>query len=73
MGNAIYVESIEPIGVACLQRTEYNNCIEKGIKMNHEIKDHTDRDLLAKILSPYTTPEQKREALIERNRRSRYG
>tara|TARA_R110000765_G_scaffold426490_1_gene542315 strand:- start:996 stop:1121 length:126 start_codon:yes stop_codon:yes gene_type:complete len=41
--------------------------------MNHEIKDHTDRDLLAKILSPYTTPEQKREALVERNRRSRYG
>ena len=38
--------------------------------MNHTIQDHTDRDLLAKILSPHTTPDQKREALNESNRRA---
>tara|TARA_R110000764_G_scaffold79657_1_gene158570 strand:- start:549 stop:671 length:123 start_codon:yes stop_codon:yes gene_type:complete len=38
--------------------------------MNHKITDYTDRDLLAKILSPHTTPEQKREALNERSRRA---
>tara|TARA_R100001369_G_scaffold2648_1_gene8635 strand:+ start:462 stop:587 length:126 start_codon:yes stop_codon:yes gene_type:complete len=39
--------------------------------MKHEIQDHTDSDLLAKLLSPHTTPEQKREALDERKRRRR--
>jgi predicted HAD superfamily phosphohydrolase YqeG len=39
--------------------------------MNHDIKDHTTADLLSKSSSPYTTPDQKREALDERRRRKR--
>lgn len=37
--------------------------------MNHTTQDMTDEDLLAVIMSPYTTPDQKRAALAEHTRR----
>jgi hypothetical protein len=38
--------------------------------MRHAMPDYNDADLLACILSPYTTPEQKRAALEERSKRN---
>lgn len=37
--------------------------------MDHSIKNLTDSDLLAVIMSPHTTPDHKRSALAERTRR----
>lgn len=38
--------------------------------MNHEIGDLTERDLLEVILSPHTTPQDKRDAQHERAKRA---
>lgn len=46
-----------------------NNTITKK-PMRHAIPDYNDADLLACILSPYTTPDQKRAALNERSKRN---
>jgi len=37
--------------------------------MKHEIKDMTDKDLLEIIMSPFTPPEYKMKALMERAKR----
>jgi hypothetical protein len=38
--------------------------------MTNELKDYTEADLLAVIMSPHTTPDQKRDANMERARRT---